>query len=168
MKRILALVGLAAVFAAAFWWFSRSDAPKPEPTAAPIANVSVDEAKHREREVLFGAEALKPGIEWRESGLGYKIIAEGGAAKPGIGTPVKLVYVGRLKDGKVFDQSDTPSEFLVGATIPGLSVGLQMLGVGGKAVFFIPPSLGYGNHKVMGIPPNSGLIFEVQVASISQ
>jgi FKBP-type peptidyl-prolyl cis-trans isomerase FkpA len=81
---------------------------------------------------------------------------------------VRLIYTGRLKDGTVFDQSDKPSAFLIGATIPGLSVGLQTLGSGGKAVFFIPPSLGYGHRKVLGIPADSGLIFEVQLVEIAQ
>jgi FKBP-type peptidyl-prolyl cis-trans isomerase len=168
MKRILVSVAVAALFAAAFWWFTQRDTPPPAPVAPAVATVSEDDRQRQERVALFGAEALNAGVEWRESGLGYRILAEGTGPKPGIGTAVKLTYVGRLKNGTVFDQSDTPAEFLIGATVPGLSVGLQMLGAGGKATFFIPPSLAYRDRKVMGIPPNSGLVFDVQVVSVAQ
>ncbi len=164
MKRILVAVVVIAVFGAAFWWFSRR---APEPVAPPVASAPLPDPKKAQREELFGAEASNPAIEWRESGLGYRIQNEGTPPKPGIGTPVRIIYTGRLKDGKVFDQSDKPSEFLIGATIPGLSMGLQMLGTGGKATFYIPPSLGYGSRKVMGIPPDSGLIFDVTVAAVN-
>jgi FKBP-type peptidyl-prolyl cis-trans isomerase len=73
-----------------------------------------------------------------------------------------------LKDGTVFDQSAKPVDYRIGSTIPGLSTGLQLLGTGGKAVFYLPPSLGYGSRKVMGIPPDSGLIFEVEVLAVNR
>jgi FKBP-type peptidyl-prolyl cis-trans isomerase len=166
MKTLVAIVLLIAAFAAAFWWFNR-------PQSAAVASapsapaVPVEDPKRAERLALFGDEASAPGTQWRESGLGYRIIAEGTPPKPGIGSPVRIIYTGRLKDGTVFDRSEKPSEFLIGTTVPGLSTGLQMLGTGGKAVFLIPPSLGYGNRKVMGIPAGSGLIFDVEVTAVN-
>lgn len=164
MKRIVITVALVALFAATFWWFSHRQ-PAPPPVAPVVAE---EDPKIAERRALFGDEANATGIEWRESGLGYRILAPGTPPKPGIGATVRITYTGRLKDGTIFDRSEKPSEFLIGATIPGLSTGLQMLGTGGKAVFYIPPSLGYRGAKVMGIPPNSGLIFEVEVAEVKQ
>ncbi len=167
------IVGLAliliALFAAAYTWYARQE-PKPSaPPAAEALTVPADEERERnERSDRFGAEALDPAIQWRESGLGVRIQDAGTPPRPGVGTPVRLKYVGRLKDGTVFDRAETPSEFLIGTTIPGLSTGLQMLGTGGRAVFYIPPSLGYGNRKVMGIPPSSGLIFEVEVIEVGE
>ncbi|WP_158277363.1 FKBP-type peptidyl-prolyl cis-trans isomerase [Opitutus sp. ER46] len=162
MKRALLAVGLLlALFAGAYVWFARQEPPAPVTTPAPTVD-----AKAAEREALFGAEALAPEVQWRESGLGYRIVAEGTGPKPGIGSPVRLRYVGRLKDGTIFDRAETPSEFQIGATIRGLSNGLQLLAAGGKATFFIPPSQGYGHAKVMGIPPDSGLIFEVEVVEV--
>lgn len=165
MKRLGIAVLLAALFVGAYFWFAHRDAA-PAVAAAPAA--PVEDPKRAERVGDFGADALKAGVEWRDSGLGYLIVNEGTPPKPGIGARVKMTYVGRLKDGTVFDRSDKPSEFLIGATIPGLSVGLQMLGQGGKATFFIPPSLGYGHRQVLGIPADSGLIFDVQIAEILQ
>lgn len=153
---------LAGFAAGAVLSCSRSEPPAPAPTRHPA-----DAAAIAERKNLFGAEALASGIEWRSNGLGYHILDPGTGSKPGIGAAVTLTYTGRLKDGTVFDHEDKPMEFRIGSTIPGLSAGLQMLGSGGKAVFYIPPTLGYGARKVAGIPPNSGLIFDVNVLEIT-
>lgn len=139
----------------------------PEPAAPTKVTSATEDATRTEREQLFGTEALSPDVHWRENGFGYRIIQEGTPPKPGIGTPVRILYTGRRKDGAVFDRAEKPRDFQIGATIPGLSTGLQLLGTGGKAVFYIPPSLGYGSRKVMGIPPNSGLIFEVEVVAVN-
>lgn len=167
MRRSFIFPLLVIVFAAAFWWFSRQ---RPSTvTSAPSAQAAAPaplDAQRTERVALFGDEAAAADIQWRSSGLGYRILKEGTPPKPGIGAAVRIQYTGRLKDGTVFDKSAQPTEFLIGATILGLSTGLQMLGTGGKAVFFIPPSLGYGNRKVMGIPAGSGLIFDVEVVEV--
>lgn len=167
MRRSVLFPVLILVFAVALWWFNRQrPIPPPETAPAQAAAPSAADREQAERRHLFGPEALAAGVEWRESGLGYQITNPGTPPKPGIGAGVRITYVGRLKDGTVFDRSDTPTNFLIGATIPGLSAGLQMLGTGGKATFFIPPSLGYGGRKVLGIPANSGLIFDVTVVEI--
>lgn len=167
MRIVGLVIILIALFAAAYTWYSRHEPTPPAANQAAALVVPTDEeAEQKARRDRFGPDALDPAIQWRESGLGYRITEPGTPPRPGVGTAVRLKYVGRLKDGTVFDRAETPSEFLIGATIPGLSTGLQMLGTGGKAVFYIPPSLGYGNRKVMGIPPSSGLIFEVEVVEI--
>lgn len=158
MKRAGVILG-SALFLAGFVACSRRPADVPA-AAQPDPAIA-------ERQALFGADALARDIQWRDNGLGVHVIAAGTPPQPGIGDPVKLTYVGRLKDGTVFDRSDKPVEFRIGGTIPGLSAGLQLLGTGGKAVFFIPPSLGYGPRKVAGIPPHSGLIFEVTVVAVN-
>lgn len=168
MRRSVLFPVVVLVFAAALWWFNRQR-PTPPPDTAAVAKAtaaSPEQQERAERLHLFGQEATAPGVEWRESGLGYHITNPGTPPNPGIGATVRITYVGRLKDGTVFDRADKPSSFLIGATIPGLSAGLQMLGTGGKATFFIPPSLGYGGRKVLGIPANSGLIFDVTVVEI--
>lgn len=137
--------------------------PETPPSPPPV---DTQAALHAEREALFGAEALAGDVKWQGE-LGYKIVAPGAGPKPALGQIVRLTYVGRLKDGTVFDRANAPAEFSIGRTIVGLSTGLQMLSAGGKAVFFIPPAQGYGARKVMGIPPHSGLIFEVEVLAVN-
>ena len=124
-------------------------------------------ARMAARKELFGDEALAKDIQWEEDGFGYRIVKEGTAPKPTLGTVVRVNYTGRLKDGTVFDHPAKPADFSIGRTITGLSLGLQMLGTGGKAVLFVPPSLGYGPRAVAGIPPNSGLIFDVDVVAVN-
>lgn len=125
------------------------------------------EGARRERESMFGEEARQADVQWQENGLGYRIASPGTPPKPGIGDVVRITYTGRLRDGTVFDRTEKPAEFQIGRTIPGLSTGLQMMGNGGRATFFIPPQQGYGARKVMGIPPNSALIFDVEVLAVN-
>jgi peptidylprolyl isomerase len=80
-------------------------------------------------------------------------------------------YVGTLDDGTKFDSSrdrGVPIEFTLGAgqVIAGWDQGLQGMQVGGVRVLTIPPELGYGADAVGPIPPNSTLIFEIELLEI--
>lgn len=78
-------------------------------------------------------------------------------------------YRGTLVDGTEFDSSikrGQPAEFPLNGVIPGWTEGLQLLKVGTKARLFVPPNLGYGQQGRPGIPPNSTLIFEVELLDI--
>lgn len=119
---------------------------------------------------FFGASAKGPGIAWRSSGLGIKIITPGQGTAPTPSDRVRVHYVGRLKDGKVFDDSHArgkPSDFTVNRLITGWAAAMPSLKPGGKAMFYIPPSLGYGGMRSGDIPPVSGLIFEVELIAVN-
>ena len=83
---------------------------------------------------------------------------------------VQVNYIGRLTDGTVFDQSPDgqPATFSPAGVIPGFSEGLKMLGVGGKAILYIPGNLAYGSQGVpqAGIGPDQMLVFEIEVAGV--
>ena len=108
------------------------------------------------------------------SGLRYEVLKPGTGPAPKLGQMVKIHYTGTLVNGQTFDSSiergqatDLPmspatTENPMG-TIPGMVEGLQKIGVGGKAKFYIPPSLAYGDAGNQGIPPGAALIFEVEV-----
>lgn len=141
-------------------------APKPaEPPAAPQKS----EAEVR-RERWFGAEiAQKAGVEWRPSGLGIEILAPGEGATPQRTDKVRVHYRGRLLDGTEFDSSHArgkPNDFQVDHLITGWAAAMPSLKPGGKAVFYIPPHLGYGGLRAGKIPPNSSLIFEVELIEV--
>jgi FKBP-type peptidyl-prolyl cis-trans isomerase FklB len=161
MKRSAIALTFGIVVALVAW----SACSKPAKESLDASAASLDPLR-AEREALFGAEALTSDVTWRDSGLGYRILTQGDGAKPGIGGRVRINYVGRLKDGTVFDRTKEPIEMRIGGMVPGLSAGLQLLNAGGKAVFFIPPKLGYEGRQVMGISPNSGLIFDVELAAV--
>jgi FKBP-type peptidyl-prolyl cis-trans isomerase len=78
-------------------------------------------------------------------------------------------YHGTLIDGTVFDSSverGTPISFPLSGVIPGWTEGLQLMKVGDKYRFFIPSELAYGEAGAGPIPPNSTLIFEVELLGI--
>jgi FKBP-type peptidyl-prolyl cis-trans isomerase FklB len=118
------------------------------------------------------ANAKKEGVKSLPDGLQYKIIKEGTGPVPQPTDKVKIHYTGKLTDGKEFDSSVKRNEPLevpvTGGTITGMSEALKMMKVGSKWELFIPPSLGYGERPGRVIPPNSVLIFEVELLSIAK
>jgi len=110
----------------------------------------------------------KAGIITTSSGLQYEVINEGNGAKPAADDIVKVHYEGKLIDGTVFDSSyeREPIEFPLNQVIPGWTEGVQLMSVGSKYRLFIPPELGYGAGGAGPIPPNSVLIFEVELLDI--
>lgn len=128
-----------------------------------------DEAAERRVE-LFGSRASAPGITWRSSGLGIRMLAPGEGTAPQFTDTVRVHYTGKLKDGTTFDDSRArgkPGDFVVNRLIPGWAAAMSSLKPGGKAEFFIPPELGYGGVQAAGVPPGSGLIFEVELIAVN-
>lgn len=81
---------------------------------------------------------------------------------------VKINYRGKLIDGKEFDNSydrKQPLSFIVGnkQVIDGLDKGIRDFYIGDNGILIIPSRLGYGDKEVGKIPPNSVLIFEIEV-----
>ncbi|MCG6149896.1 FKBP-type peptidyl-prolyl cis-trans isomerase [Leptospira levettii] len=87
------------------------------------------------------------------------------------GSYVTVHYVGKLQNGTKFDSSrdrNRPFEFNLGAgeVVKGWDKGIKGMRVGGKRKLIIPPELGYGSKRVGNIPPDSTLIFEVELLKI--
>lgn len=99
-----------------------------------------------------------------------EVVGTGAVAEPG--KKLTVHYTGMLTNGKVFDSSRlpgrTPFEFVLGAgtVIAGWEEGLKGMRVGGKRRLEIPPHLGYGSMQAGDIPPNSALIFEIELLSV--
>jgi len=105
------------------------------------------------------------------SGLKYQVLQHGaGTVSPKATDTVKVHYEGKLLDGTVFDSSiarGQPISFPLNGVIPGWTEGLQLMKVGDKFKFVIPPNLAYGeNSPSPAIPPNSTLVFEVELLGI--
>lgn len=100
------------------------------------------------------------GVVTTESGLQYKVLAEGTGASPTT-TDVALVgYKGTLLDGTVFDENPQ-APMPIDGVVPGFSEGLQKMKKGGKYRLWIPPQLGYGDADNGPIPGGSVLVFDV-------
>jgi peptidylprolyl isomerase len=87
------------------------------------------------------------------------------------GKSVTVNYSGTLTDGTKFDSSydrNEPFVFNLGAgeVIVGWDQGVVGMKVGGKRKLVIPPSLGYGSADLGVIPPNSTLVFEIELLKV--
>ena len=113
--------------------------------------------------------AKQAGVQTTSSGLQYKIIREGKGKTPQPTDTVKVNYEGKLVNGQIFDSSyqrGEPIEFKLNQVIPGWTEGLQLIKEGGEIMLFVPPQLGYGAQGMGPIPPNSTLIFRVELLGV--
>jgi len=111
----------------------------------------------------------KKGVKTLASGLQYKVMKEGTGGVPKAADKVTVHYRGTLIDGNEFDSSyarNKPATFQVDQVIPGWTEALQLMKAGSKWQLFIPPGLAYGERGAGPIPPNSPLIFEVELLSV--
>jgi FKBP-type peptidyl-prolyl cis-trans isomerase len=131
-------------------------ADNPAGKAAPVAQADI---------------AQKSEMITTPSGLKYQVLKRGtGTVSPKATDTVKVHYHGTLLDGTVFDSSverGEPISFPLNGVIPGWTEGLQLMKVGDKFKFEIPANLAYGpNSPSPKIPPNSTLVFEVELLGI--
>ena len=119
---------------------------------------------------FLAENAKKEGVISLESGLQYEIITAAEGPKPSAANTVTCHYHGTLIDGRVFDSSvrrGQPASFPLNRVIAGWTEGLQLMSVGSKWRFFIPPHIAYGDRQVSAeIGPNTTLIFEVELLGI--
>jgi len=123
----------------------------------------------KEGDDFLATNKSKEGVVTLPSGLQYKILTAGTGPKPTASDTVLCNYKGMLINGTEFDSSykrGQPLKFPVGGVIKGWTEALQLMPVGSKWQLFIPSNLAYGESGNQGIPPNSTLIFEVELVSI--
>lgn len=125
--------------------------------------------------LAVAAQAAEPAKEVKEtktpSGIVITTLTEGSGASPKATDTVKVQYRGTLTDGKEFDSSykrGQPASFPLNRVVPCWTEGLQTMKVGGKAKLVCPPELAYGSRGQGPIPPNSTLVFEVELLEITK
>lgn len=99
------------------------------------------------------------------SGLHYFITTEGSGGHPDLQSDVKVKYKGYLTDGSVFDQTygNETITFPLSNLIEGWQIGIPLLKKGGKGTFLLPSAIGYGPYGSGTIPPNTVLIFDIEL-----
>lgn len=120
---------------------------------------------------FMAANAKQPGVKTLPSGVQYRIITSGPAdgPRPGPNDEVKVNYEGKLLDNKVFDSSfarGEPADFALGGLIPAWGEALQQMHPGDEWILYVPPTMGYGDRRSGPIPPNSVLIFKIQLLGV--
>lgn len=122
-------------------------------------------------EQFLTANKAKDGWKTTASGLQYFVEKEGTGKMPKATDTVKVHYTGTLTTGEKFDSSvdrGEPAEFPVNGVIKGWTEALQLMKVGGKVKLVIPAELAYGASGRPGIPPNSVLMFDVELMDIKK
>jgi FKBP-type peptidyl-prolyl cis-trans isomerase len=134
------------------------------------ATKEIAEKNKQAGEAFLAENKKKEGVVTLPSGLQYKILKAGDGIKPTAEDTVVCQYRGTLIDGKEFDSSfkrNQPATFQVNRVIKGWTEALQLMPVGSKWQLFIPSALAYGEASPgADIPPDSTLIFEVELVSI--
>ncbi len=120
-------------------------------------------------ETFFAELDRNPSIQKTASDLYYEMIDEGIGRKPEGNDLIRLNYTGMLVNGQVFDSTverGQPADLNLNQLIPGFAEGLQMVREMGKINLYIPARLGYRDRPSGKIPPNSTLIFEVELLEV--
>jgi FKBP-type peptidyl-prolyl cis-trans isomerase FkpA/FKBP-type peptidyl-prolyl cis-trans isomerase FklB len=137
--------------------------------AAQTKQAELGEKNKTEATQFLEKNKAAPGVVATASGLQYQIIKEGTGELPKDTDTVSAHYEGKLLNGEKFDSSydrKEPADFPVTGVIAGWTEALKLMKVGSKWKLFIPPDLAYGAAGRPGIPPNSALIFEVELLAI--
>jgi len=122
-------------------------------------------------EAFLAENAKKDGVVSLPDGLQYRVIEPGKGAQPKADDTVTVHYRGTLIDGTEFDSSYSrkqPASFRADRVIPGWREALPLMKEGAKWELFIPARLAYGERSTGRIPPNSTLIFKVDLISIAE
>jgi len=128
--------------------------------AKPAEDKESEPKKKQDEKGSSWTHELPNGLTIQDAKLG-----EGPEVKKG--AKVSMRYIGKLPNGNIFDSNTKgkPFTFRLGAgeVIKGWDEGVAGMKVGGERLLIIPPTLGYGNKKMDGIPANSTLRFEVKL-----
>lgn len=111
----------------------------------------------------------RPEVTELESGVQYEVLEEGDGARPEDSDTVVVNYRGTLIDGTEFDSSfnrGEPTRLAVNGVIPGWREVLPLMQVGDAWRVYIPAEQAYGNRGAGRIPPNSTLVFDIELVEI--
>jgi FKBP-type peptidyl-prolyl cis-trans isomerase len=122
---------------------------------------------------LFNSPVIESSNPMNNSGFVADDVTVGSGELAQAGDRVTAHYIGRLMNGQVFDSSldsNTPISFVLGSgqVIRGWDEGLVGMRAGGKRTLTIAPEYAYGANAVGAIPPNSTLIFEVELLDVEK
>ena len=135
----------------------------------PQLSAAVDSAKTlADGQAFLARNAKAPGVITTASGLQYKVTTSGPKTGPSpkVGDIIKVHYEGKLLDGTVFDSSFERHQAAImpaDGLVQGWMEALPMMHVGDEWTLWLPANLAYGERAAGPIPPNSVLVFRLQL-----
>lgn len=137
-----------------------------------IKKMEAEEQKSTNRDFLRKNQT-KPNIITLESGIQYEVLKEGNGKQVSTSSTesIRIHYHGTLTNGKVFDSSVEKGKsilFKLTGVMKGWQEVIPLMEEGEKIRAYIPPYLGYGNQQRGNIPPNSILIFEIELIKVGE
>jgi len=145
---------------------------KPTQRAAALKEIKEKRAQANleQAQAFLARIAEKEGVVTLPSGLLYREVQAGEGKSPGADNSVVVIYRCTFIDGTEFDSShdrDKPSTFQMKKVIKGWREALQRMKEGAKWELFVPPELAYGKRGMRNrIPPNSALVYEVELIAV--
>jgi FKBP-type peptidyl-prolyl cis-trans isomerase FklB len=139
---------------------------------ATAKTTAINDSKLEDARGFLQRNAQRAGVEVTDTGLQYEVLTETSepeAPMPTATDTVEVHYHGTLVNGTVFDSSidrGEPISFAVRGVIPGWVEALKLMKVGEKRRLYVPPNLGYGSEGAGSVPPNSVLIFDLELLKI--
>lgn len=135
------------------------------------ADMSLIQANAASAATFLETTAREPGVQKLPSGVLYKVVSSGPSdgVSPRREDEVKVHYEGKLISGEIFDSSfarGAPAVMRLGGLIPAWIEALQKMKPGDDWILYVPPALGYGEQGAGPIPPNSVLIFRIQLIGV--
>jgi len=174
MRKLLILASLSAVVGAiALTGCGQSMDEVQKEVDKQQAEASVSAAANIKAGQDYLAQVGKqPGIITLPSGLMYKVVSspDPAGAKPAATDKVKINYEGKLVNGQVFDSSyarNEPATYPLPNLVPAWQMAVPMMHKGDTWMLYVPPALGYGERDMGEIPPDSVLIFKIQLLDIN-
>ena len=156
------LIGLSALALAAC---------QPKPKADAEKKPGAPEPQSPQSKAFMDKVAKEEGVKVLPSGVAYKIVRNGPAngLRPALSDEVKVHYEGKLEDGTVFDSSyerGQPAAMPLNGLILAWQEALQLMRPGDEWILYVPPELGYGSEGAGEIPPDSALIFRIELIDL--
>ena len=99
------------------------------------------------------------------SGVRYVIHTAGTGPKPSLASTVRVNYTGRFFNGTIFE-TNSDVQFPLGGVILGWQIALTKVNEGSEVTVYIPSGLAYGPSSTGNIPPNSNLIFDIDLLEV--
>jgi FKBP-type peptidyl-prolyl cis-trans isomerase FklB len=132
------------------------------------ARAADDALSLQANQAFLAANAHKPGVIVRPSGLQFRIIQNGFGKRPSATDTVTVYYTGKLINGTVFDGTSPGLPFSTkvnGGIIVGWTEALEIMREGDHWELVIPANLGYGDRGQGDgvIPPNQTLVFDLRL-----